>query len=107
MVGAGPAGLTAARELRLRGYTVTVYESLPEPGGMLRYAIPEYRLPKKILKREIGAVLNLGIDLKTSTRVGQDVPWMQMVDEYDRVFLATGAQRSSPLDIPEADLKGV
>jgi NADH-quinone oxidoreductase subunit F len=107
VVGSGPAGLTAARELRLRGYPVTVFESLPEPGGMLRYAIPEYRLPKKILNREIDAVLRLGINLKLSTSVGRDIPWMQLVDEYDMVFLAVGAQKSAPMSIPGEDLRRV
>jgi NADH-quinone oxidoreductase subunit F len=107
VVGAGPAGLTAARELRLRGYPVTVFEDLPEPGGMLRYAIPEYRLPKKILNREIEAVLNLGINLRTSTRVGRDIPWTQLIDEFDMVCLTIGASRSAPLGIPGEDLEGV
>ncbi|MBN2321717.1 MAG: FAD-dependent oxidoreductase, partial [Acidobacteria bacterium] len=107
VVGAGPAGMAAARQLRLRGYPVTIFESLPEPGGMLRYAIPEYRLPPKVLKREIEAILNLGIDLQVSTCIGRDIPWMQLVDSYDMVFLAVGAQKSAPLNIPGEDLRGV
>ena len=74
---------------------------------MLRYAIPEYRLPKQILNREIEAVLSLGIDLKLSTSVGRDIPWMQLVDEFDMVFLAVGAPKSAPMRIPEEDLEGV
>jgi NADH-quinone oxidoreductase subunit F len=107
VVGSGPAGMTAARELRLRGYPVTVYEALPEPGGMLRYAIPEYRLPKKVLDREMNAILSLGIDLKVSTSVGRDIFWTQLVDEFDMVFLAVGAQKSALLGIPGEDLQGV
>ena len=107
VVGAGPAGLAAARQLRLRGYSVTVFESLPEPGGMLRYGIPEYRLPPKVLKREIEAILNLGIDLQVSTCIGRDLSWLQLVDSYDMVFLAVGAQKSAPLNIPGEDLQGV
>ncbi|MEJ2108339.1 MAG: FAD-dependent oxidoreductase [Acidobacteriota bacterium] len=107
VVGAGPAGLAAARQLRLKGYRVTLYESLPEPGGMLRYAIPEYRLPKHILKREVDAILNLGIDLKTSTRVGRDIQWMHLVDKFDFVCIAVGAQKSAPAGIPGEDLSGI
>ncbi|MFC1482522.1 NADH-quinone oxidoreductase subunit NuoF, partial [Myxococcota bacterium] len=107
VVGAGPAGLTAARELRLRGYGVTVFESLPEPGGMLRYAIPEYRLPRKVLEREIAAIVNLGVEIETSTRVGEDISWFRILDQHDAIFLAIGAQRSAPLRIPGEELRGV
>jgi NADH-quinone oxidoreductase subunit F len=74
---------------------------------MLRYAIPEYRLPRKVLEREIEAILSLGIDLKTSTRVGRDVPWMQIADTCDMVCVAAGAQRSAAMGIPGEDLEGV
>jgi NADH-quinone oxidoreductase subunit F len=107
IIGAGPAGLTAARDLLLRGYGVTVFESLPEPGGMLRYGIPEYRLPKDILKKEIGAILDLGIELKTATRVGQDIPWYLIQDRYDAVFVGTGAQQSTLMGIKGETLDGV
>ncbi len=107
VIGAGPAGLTAARELRLRGYGVTVYESLPKPGGMLRYAIPEYRLPKRVLDSEIDAIVKLGVDIQTSTRAGEDVPWIQILDQYDSVFLSVGAQNSARLRLEGDDLNGV
>jgi NADH-quinone oxidoreductase subunit F len=107
VVGAGPAGLTAARELALRGYRVTVFESLPEPGGMLRWGIPEYRLPKEVLAAEIGAILDLGVELRTSTCLGRDLPWARVVDEFDAVFLSVGAQRSMALHIPGEELEGV
>jgi len=74
---------------------------------MLRYAIPEYRLPDKVLEKEIDAILNLGIDLRLSTRIGEDIPWAQLTDEYDMVCLTIGAQKSAPLGIPGEDLKGV
>ncbi len=107
IIGAGPAGLTAAQGLRMRGYEVTVYEALPEPGGMLRHGIPEYRLPKEILKKEIRAILNLGIELHPATRIGQDVPWVMVWDRYDAVFLAVGAQRSASMGIQGESMVGV
>jgi NADH-quinone oxidoreductase subunit F len=107
IIGAGPAGLTAAKDLFLRGYQVTLFEALPEPGGMLRYGIPEYRLPKNILKNEIDAILGLGIELQTATRVGQDIPWLLILEEYDAIFLAPGAQRSTSMGIKGEALKGV
>jgi NADH-quinone oxidoreductase subunit F len=107
VIGTGPAGLAAARGLRMRGYGVTLFEALPEPGGMLRYAIPGYRLPKDILKKEIDAILELGIELRVSTRVGKDIPWFMILDEYDAVFLAIGAQRSTQMGIPGEMLDGV
>jgi NADH-quinone oxidoreductase subunit F len=107
IIGAGPAGLTAARNLRMRGYEVTVFEALPEPGGMLRYGIPEYRLPKEILKKEIRAILDLGIELHPATRIGQDVPWVMVWDQYDAIFLAVGAERSALMGIQGERMAGV
>lgn len=107
IIGAGPAGLTAARNLRMQGYEVTVFEALPEPGGMLRYGIPEYRLPKEILRKEIRAIVDLGIELHCATRVGQDVPWVMVWDQYDAIFLAVGAQRSASMGIQGENMAGV
>ncbi|MFC1531751.1 NADH-ubiquinone oxidoreductase-F iron-sulfur binding region domain-containing protein [Thermodesulfobacteriota bacterium] len=107
IIGAGPAGLTAAKDLSIRGYGVTVYEAFPEPGGMLRYGIPEYRLPKEIVKKEIRAILNTGIELHTSTRIGQDIPWGMIWDQYDTIFLAVGAQKSAIMGIKGEETPGV
>jgi NADH-quinone oxidoreductase subunit F len=107
VIGAGPAGLAAARSLRMRGYGVTLFEALPEPGGMMRYAIPEYRLPKDILRKETDAILGLGVELRVSTRVGEDIPWFMILDEYEAIFLAIGAQRSTQMGIAGETLKGV
>ena len=107
VVGAGPSGLSAALELKKRGYAVTVFESLPEPGGMLRWGIPEYRLPRNILKDEIQDILDTGVELKTGTRVGREVPFAQLLSTYDHIYLAAGAQKSSPLGVPGEESVGV
>jgi NADH-quinone oxidoreductase subunit F len=107
VVGAGPAGLTAARDLALRGYKVTVFEELPEAGGMLRWAIPAYRLPRNILAREIDDVRALGVDIQCGARVGRDIPWQKVAAEYDVIYLAPGAHASQKMDVPGEDLGGV
>ena len=73
VVGAGPAGLSCAYQLARRGYPVTIFEAFRRPGGMLRYGIPKYRLPREVLDAEIGRILDLGVELKCSTVVGSDV----------------------------------
>jgi NADH-quinone oxidoreductase subunit F len=107
VVGAGPGGLTAALELRRRGYAVTVFEELAEPGGMLRYGIPAYRLPREILAEEIDRILATGIDLKTNTRVGQDVSFAELESGFDAIFVAVGAHKSYRLKVPGEDCSGV
>ncbi|HVO66848.1 MAG TPA: NADH-quinone oxidoreductase subunit NuoF [Syntrophales bacterium] len=108
VIGAGPAGLTAARDLALRGYKVTVFEELSEPGGMLRWAIPAYRLPRNTLANEINDnVKSLGVEIKCNTRVGKDISFDQVNKDFDYIFLATGAHKSQPMGVPGEDLKGV
>jgi NADH-quinone oxidoreductase subunit F len=107
VIGGGPSGLTAARDLVLRGYAVTVFEALPEAGGWLRWGIPEYRLPRDILCREIEDILAMGVDLRCNTRLGKDIRWDQIRSEFDGVYVAVGAQRSSGLGIEGEDLEGV
>jgi len=107
VVGGGPAGMTAAADLQRRGYGVTLFEALPEPGGMMRYGIPEYRLPKQVLRKEIDGLLCLGIELRASTRVGLDVSWFMILEEYEAIFLAVGAQKSTPMGIKGETLAGV
>ncbi len=105
VVGSGPAGLTAARDLAELGYPVTVFEALPVPGGMMRVGIPEHRLPSAIVDREVADILDLGVELRCNTRVGhvRDL----VAAGYAAVFLATGAHRARRLPIPGADLPGV
>jgi NADH-quinone oxidoreductase subunit F len=107
VVGGGPSGLTAARDLALRGYPVTIFDEFPEPGGMLRWGIPEYRLPREILRREIDDILNLGVELKANTKVGRDVAYEDLVKAYDAVYLAIGAQKSAGMAVEGGTLKGV
>jgi NADH-quinone oxidoreductase subunit F len=107
VIGAGPSGLTAALELRRRGYTVMVFEALPEAGGMLRYGIPSYRLPRNILDVEINAILGTGIELKTNCRVGKDITAEKLVAEFDAVYVAVGQHDSAKLRIEGEDAEGV
>ncbi|MEN6448721.1 MAG: NADH-quinone oxidoreductase subunit NuoF [Syntrophaceae bacterium] len=107
VIGAGPAGLTAAQDLALRGYKVTVFEELPHAGGMMRYAIPEYRMPRNIIEQEVADIEALGVEIKTSTRIGKDISYEKIQKDYDGIVLAVGAHRSWKLDIEGEDLSGV
>jgi NADPH-dependent glutamate synthase beta subunit-like oxidoreductase/ferredoxin len=107
IVGGGPAGLAAAYELRLAGHPVTIYEAADRLGGMMVLGIPEYRLARAIITREIDAILELGIDLQLSCRVGQDVMLDDVLARHESVFLATGTGRGRALELPGHDLDGV
>ncbi|HPQ41139.1 MAG TPA: FAD-dependent oxidoreductase, partial [bacterium] len=108
VIGAGPAGLSAAYYLRLSGYRVTIFEGMPEPGGMLRYGIPEYRLPYDVLDREIDTILELGVTLKTNTMLGEDLTIRDLFnDGFDAVFLGIGAWGSRSLGVQGQDAEGV
>ncbi len=107
VIGAGPSGLSAAHDLAAFGFSVTIFDAMEKPGGMLRYGIPEFRLPRDILKNEIDAILDLGIELKTGVRVGKDVDMAQLLANHDAVLSATGCYQSIPLDIPGEDQSGV
>jgi len=104
IIGSGPAGLACAYELVRRGYPVTVFEAAPKAGGMLRYGIPEYRLPNEVLDNEISYIEELGVEIKTSSPV-KDLK--NIFDQgYKVIFLATGAWVSQKMDIPNLDTKG-
>jgi NADH-quinone oxidoreductase subunit F len=107
VVGAGPAGLTAARDLAMRGYKVTVFEELSEPGGMLRWAIPAYRLPRDIITKEIDYIRALGVEILCGKRVGREIPFAQLEKEYDFIYLAPGAHKSQKMGLPGEALQGV
>ncbi len=106
IVGSGPAGLSCAYHLVRLGYEVTVYEAEPEPGGVLRYGIPEYRLPKSVLAGEVDRLRALGVQIRCGVRVGQDLPYADL-ERHDAVFVAAGVQRSRRLGIPGEDAGGV
>jgi NADH-quinone oxidoreductase subunit F len=105
--GAGPCGLTAAYYLALLGHEVTVYESRPEAGGMLRFALPEYRLPKDVLGKEISLIERLGVNFVFNTRVGFELPLEELGDRFDAVFLSVGTWRESAAQLPGSELRGV
>ncbi len=105
IVGSGPAGLTAAYQLGKKGYDVTVFESQPKPGGMMRYGMPAYRLPKDVLDRDIMNVTALGVDIRTNTSVDSLNDLRQQ--GFDAVFAATGASEARPMGIQGEDLQGV
>ena len=107
IVGSGPAGLAAANDLALQGHSVTIFEALPEPGGMLRVGIPEYRLPKEILRQEIGYIQKLGVNIKTGVQVGKDITLEKLKKDYDAIFVAIGAHGGMKLGIEGEDIPGV
>lgn len=107
VVGAGPAGLAAAHDLATLGVAVTLYEALDKAGGMLRYGIPEFRLPREVLEEEIGYITRTGAVLKTGVRVGQEVALEDLLKEHDAVLLAAGCYRSLRLGVAGEDLFGV
>jgi formate dehydrogenase major subunit len=108
VVGAGPAGLTAAYYLAVRGYGVHLFEAQPEAGGMLRYGIPEYRLPKDVLDLEISQILDLGVKLSTNVALGRDFTVASLKqDGFDAIFLGLGAWESSTMRVKNEDAAGV
>jgi NADPH-dependent glutamate synthase beta subunit-like oxidoreductase len=108
VVGAGPAGLAAAHDLALLGYRVTVLESATEPGGMMRFGIPEYRLPRALIRAEIDKILALGIELRLGTALSAAYGLRELRQEgFEAVFLSVGVTRGRDLDIPGHDLDGV
>jgi len=100
IVGSGPAGLTAASELAKMGYKVTIFEALHEVGGVLIYGIPEFRLPKEILKIELEKLEKLGVEIRKNHLVGRTVTLEELLEEYDAVFIGTGAGTPKLLNIP-------
>lgn len=107
VVGGGPGGLSAAYYLQLMGHQVTVYEMLPQLGGMLRYGIPNYRLPKQRLEDDINAILQTGVSVKCGVRVGEDITIQELRGKYDAVLIAIGASTDKKLEMEHEDAAGV
>jgi NADH-quinone oxidoreductase subunit F len=107
VAGSGPTGLTAAFYLAMLGHDVTIFEERNEAGGMLRYAIPEYRLPKSVLRRELDLIEGVGVKMEFNVRVGFDLPLNELATRFDAVFLSIGTWKESWLYLPGTELKGV
>jgi len=103
IIGGGPAGLSAAYQLALKGHAVTIFDEREELGGMMRYGIPGFRTPRHILDAEIQRILDLGVVARMKTRIGTDVTMEQIRKDYDAVFLGMGAQSGRPLPVEGAD----
>lgn len=106
IVGSGPGGLTAGYYLTNEGYQVDVFEAMPQAGGWLRYGIPEYRLPKSILDKEIELMCRNGMAIHTDKKLGRDISLSQLSQAYDAVCLAVGASKAVAMDYPGSDLDG-
>lgn len=103
VVGGGPAGLTAAYQLRRKGHEVAVYDAMPKMGGMLRYGIPQYRLPKEILDEEIALIEDMGVEMHPNQKIGKDVSLVSLREKYDVVVVSVGAWTSIQMGIPGED----
>jgi NADPH-dependent glutamate synthase beta subunit-like oxidoreductase len=107
VIGSGPAGLMAAYDLRVEGHAVTVFDADPAPGGMLRWAIPEFRLPVKVLEKELAVLTTLGIDIQCGTAIGQDMSIDELKRQFQAIVIATGCQKPLRLNMGDEDLPGV
>ncbi|RMF98408.1 MAG: FAD-binding protein, partial [Candidatus Schekmanbacteria bacterium] len=107
IIGAGPSGLSCAYYLALEGYNVEIFEALPVKGGMLAVGIPEYRVPAKSLAIEISNIEALGVKIHTNTRIGKDIAFSKLKEDFDVVYIATGAHLANKLNIPGSDNENV
>lgn len=108
VIGSGPAGLTIAGDLSRKGFNVEIFEMEPEPGGILMFGIPEYRLPKEIVRREIKKMEELGVIIHCNTTIGKDYTVDDLFDQgFDAIFMGTGTGNPQKLDIPGGDINGV
>ena len=107
VIGGGPMGLSAAYFLRQMGHDVTVFEAMPKAGGMLRYGIPEYRLPKEVLDDEILTIEKMGVEIITDTKIGEDIPFETVKEDFDAVLLGIGAWVSTGVGCKGEDAQGV
>lgn len=107
VLGGGPGGLSAAYYLQLMGHQTTVYEMLPELGGMLRYGIPNYRLPKDRLDEDVNSILKTGVEVKHGLKIGQDITIQELRAQYDAVLITIGASTDKKLGLEGEDAEGV
>ncbi len=107
IIGAGPTGLTAAADLANLGYRPTVFEAFPKPGGMMRYGIPAYRLPRETIDFEVEYIKRLGVEIRYNTIIGRDIQLKELQSEYRAVLIAAGAHKAVKLEIPGEDMMGV
>ncbi len=108
VVGSGPAGLSAAFYLAQKGYAVTVFESMPKPGGMMMYGIPDYRLPKDVLCEEVNVIKDCGVNIKNGVRVGKDITIQKIFEDgFEAIFLAVGASVGNKMNIAGEELSDV
>lgn len=107
VIGGGPAGISASYFLAQKGHDITIIDAMPKLGGMLRYGIPEYRLPKEILQKEIDLITKMGIKVETNTKVGVDVSFESIKNKYDAVLVTIGAWSSIGLNCPGENTPGV
>ena len=107
VIGSGPAGLSAAHDLALLGFSVSIYEAEPVLAGMLAVGIPEYRLPRDLIRAEVDVILAMGVEAVTNCEIGKDVTLAELRRRHDAVIVAVGAKRSRSLTVPGANAKGV
>jgi len=107
VVGSGPAGLTVAADLSRLGYSVTLFEALHEPGGVLLYGIPEFRLPNSIVRKEVEAIRRLGVEIKVNHVIGKSISLQELKEQFDSVFIGVGAGLPKLMSIPGEGLTGV
>lgn len=107
IIGAGPAGLAAAYQLRLRGHGVTIFDEHEELGGMMRYGIPGFRTPREMLDAEINRIIAMGVETRLKTHIGVDISFEQIEKDFDAVFMGMGAQAGRPLPVPGAEAPNV
>jgi formate dehydrogenase major subunit len=107
VIGAGPAGIACAYFLRMKGHAVTIYEMYDKPGGMIRWGIPAFRLPRDVIDAEVAVLESMGVELRYNTTIGKDVSFEELREKHDAVFIGIGAQRASKLRCEGEDLDGV
>jgi NADPH-dependent glutamate synthase beta subunit-like oxidoreductase/Pyruvate/2-oxoacid:ferredoxin oxidoreductase delta subunit len=107
IIGAGPAGLSAAYQLARRGYKPVVFEAFSKAGGMLRYGIPDYRLPAAVLDKEIERIEKFGVEIRLNTIIGRDISYEKLQDEYDAIFVGIGAHKGKLLGVPNEEASNV